>query len=157
MRTQKITVSVVGARDTSGEVARLAHDIGVLLAKMELIVVCGGLDGVMKAVCKGAKKAGGTTIGILPGKAKKDANPYVDIALPTSIGFARNAIVACSADIIIALPGSHGTSSEISYGLIFNRPVLDLGDWNVPGTIKVKDLKEVETKLKELVRKIRKE
>jgi hypothetical protein len=152
MRTQKITVSVVGARTTYKKVEKLAHDIGVLLAKMELIVVCGGLDGVMKAVCKGAKTAGGTTIGILPGENKKDANPYVDIALPTSIGFARNAIVACSADIIIALPGSHGTSSEISYGLIFNRPILDLGGWNVPGTIKVKNLKEVEMKLKELVK-----
>lgn len=105
------------------------------MAKVEEILLCGGLSGVMEEASKGAKKAGGMTIGLLPGREKRDANPYIDIALPTSIGYARNAMVACSADIIIALPGSHGTNSEICYGLVFGRPVIDLGNWNIKGMI----------------------
>ena len=101
----------------------------------------------MEAACQGAKEAGGMTIGLLPGKDKSDANSYVDIALPTSIGYARNVFVACSADMIIALPGSHGTNSEICYGVVYKRPVFDLGQWGLDGMIKV-DKKE---KLKELL------
>ena len=124
----------------------------IAIAREGAVLACGGLDGVMKAAAKGAKKAGGLTVGILPGKEKRDANPFIDIALPTSIGYARNAIVVCSADIVVALPGSHGTRSEISYGLVFGRPVIDLGNWNIEGMIKVKDLKEAEKKIKELVK-----
>ena len=106
---RKILISVIGAREISGKVEQLAHKIGKIIAKMECILVCGGLNGVMRESAKCAKSAGGMTLGILPEKEKKDANPYIDIVIPTAIGFARNAIVACSADIIIALPGSHGT------------------------------------------------
>src|SRR3990167_7260646 len=133
MRTQKITISVIGGHKSSKEVEQIAHDIGKIIVRVGAILVCGGLDGVMEAAARGAKEAGGLTIGLLPGKDKGDANPFIDIALPTSIGFARNAIVACSADIIVALPGSYGTSSEISYGMVFERPVIDFGNWNVPG------------------------
>lgn len=157
LKKQKITISVIGGHDPNSAVEQLAHDLGKIVAKVGAITVCGGLDGVMKAVCQGAKEAGGTTIGLLPGTDKTDANPHVDIALPTSIGYARNAIVACSADIIVALPGSHGTSSEIAYGLVFGRPVIDLGSWGVPGMIKVADIKEAETKIKELIKEIQKE
>lgn len=62
-------------------------------------------------------------------------------------------IIACSADIIVALPGSHGTLSEICYGLVFGRPVIDLGHWNREGMIKVKTVQEAERKIKELVEK----
>ena len=108
------------------------------------------------AVAKGAKEAGGTTIGILPGTKKSDANAYIDIALPTSIGYARNVIIACSADIIVALPGSHGTSSEISYGIVYKRPVIDLGNWSREGMIKVNNIEETERKIRELIREIEK-
>ncbi len=108
----------------------------------------------MEAAAKGAKKAGGITVGILPGKDKDNANPYIDIALPTSIGYARNAIVACSGDIVVALPGSYGTNSEICYALVYNRPVIDLGDWNIAGMTAVKDLSDAESKLKKLVKKL---
>ena len=151
MQKQKVTISVIGGSEIDAKVERLAQEIGEIVAKVGAILVCGGLKGAMEATCKGAKKAGGTTIGLLPGKDKADANPYVDIALPTTIGYARNAMVAASADIIIALPGSHGTRSEISYGLVYKRPILDLGNWGVEGMIKVKDLKDVEGKLKELI------
>ena len=157
MRNQKITISVIGASECNSKVDQLAHGIGKLVAKMDCILVCGGLNGTMKAASSGCKEAGGTTIGILPGISKKDANQFIDIALPTSIGFARNAIVACSADIIIALPGSHGTSSEISYGLVYKRPIIDFGDWKREGMLPAKDLKEVEKIVKQLIKEIQKE
>ncbi len=121
------------------------------MARSGAVLVCGGLDGAMKAAAKGAQEAGGLTIGILPGKEKESANPYIDIALPTSLGYSRNVIVACSADIIIALPGSHGTRCEISYGLVYSRPVIDLGNWNIEGMIKVKNIKEAENKIVEFI------
>jgi len=105
----------------------------------------------MQACCKGCKEAGGLTVGLLPGKDKADANPFVDIALPTTIGFARNAMVACSADIAIALPGSYGTESEICYALVYKRPVIDLGGWKIPGMIEAPGLAEARVKLQELI------
>jgi len=152
---RKILISVIGARDVNSKVEQLAHNIGKIVANMECILVCGGLNGVMMASAKGAKSAGGMTLGILPGREKKDANPYIDIIIPTAIGFARNAIVACSADIILALPGSHGTRSEICYGLIYNKPVIDLGNWNIEGMIKVKNLADVKKKIREFIEKIK--
>lgn len=149
---QKITISVIGGHETNSEIEKLAYGVGQKVAQVGAVLVCGGLNGVMSAAARGAKEAGGLTIGLLPGKEKTDANPYIDIALPTSIGYARNAIVACSADIIIALPGSHGTSCEISYGLVYKRPVIDLGNWNVKGMIKVKNIDEVEEKIREIIK-----
>ena len=154
-RTQKITISVIGGHDINAEVEQLAHDIGNIIAKVDAILVCGGLYGSMEAAARGCKEGGGLTIGLLPGRAKSEANPYIDIALPTSIGYARNAIVACSADIVVALPGSHGTLSEICYSLVFNRPVIDLGRWNREGMIKVKNIKEAEKKIRELIKQIK--
>ena len=154
MPKRKLIVSVIGGHEISVKVERLAHNIGNSIASMGLILLCGGLGGVMKEAARGAKKAGGMTIGLLPGTEKQDANPYIDIPLPTTIGYARNAMVACSADIIVALPGSHGTLSEICYGMVYKKPVIDLGNWNRPGMIKVKNVKEAEKKLKELVKEI---
>jgi len=139
VRNQKITISVIGGHKVNNEVERLAHSVGAIIANVGAILVCGGLNGSMEAVARGCKEAGGTTIGLLPGTNKADANPYIDIALPTTIGYARNAMVACSADVIVALPGSHGTSSEISYGLVYKRPIIDLGNWNREGMIEVID------------------
>ncbi len=155
MRSQKITVSVIGGHKMTSKTEQKAFKIGEIIATEGAVLVCGGLDGVMKAAAKGAKEAGGLTIGLLPGKEKKDANPYIDIALPTSIGYARNAMVACSADLIVALPGSYGTSCEISYGIVYGRPVIDFGNWNIKGTIKAKNIVEAEAKIKECIRKIR--
>lgn len=155
MRTQKITVSVIGGSKSNVKVERLAHNIGKIITKYDCVTVCGGLCGVMQAVSRGAQEAGGLTIGLLPGRSKDDANPYIDIALPTTIGYARNAMVACSADVIVALPGSYGTQSEICYGLVYGRPVLDFGNWKIKGTIKVKNIKDFETKLKKFVKELR--
>lgn len=156
MRKQRITISVIGRNQENPEVEPIANRIGKIIAGLDCVLVCGGLEGVMEAASKGAKEAGGLTIGLLPGIDKADANPYIDIALPTSFGFARNAMVACSADIIVALPGSHGTRSEISYGIVYKRPVIDLGDWNIEGMIQVDDIEEAEAKIKELVADLQK-
>ncbi len=151
MENQKITISVIGSHDTSFEVDEHAYKIGKIVAEVGAVLVCGGLGGVMEAASKGAKEAGGLTIGLLPGKNKEDANPYIDIALPTTIGFARNAMVACSADIIIALPGSHGTSSEISYGMVFKRPIIDCGNWKREGMIEIGGIDELSGVLKKII------
>ena len=130
--------------------------VGGIIAKVGAVLVCGGLGGAMEAASRGAKEAGGLTVGILPGKDKADANPYIDIALPSSIGYARNAMVACCADIIIALPGSEGTSSEISYGIVYKRPIIDLGGWGREGMISVKDVQDAQDKIEELISQIQK-
>ena len=151
---QHITISVIGGSTINSKVGKLAHKVGEIVAKVGGILVCGGLGGAMLAASRGAQEGGGLTIGVLPGKSKTDANPFIDIALPTSIGFSRNVIIACSADIIIALPGSNGTRCEISYGLVYDRPVIDLGGWKIPGMIKVKNLKDTERKIRSLIKKI---
>ena len=154
MRKQKITISVIGGSSISSRVEDLAESVGAMIARLDCVLVCGGLGGAMEAAAKGAKKAGGLTVGILPGKDKRDANSYIDIALPTSIGYARNTIVSCSADIIIALPGSFGTNSEICYGLVYGRPVIDLGNWKIDGMIEVKNVAEAEEKINKLIKKL---
>jgi len=153
-RKQKITISVVGGSSVGTSVEDLAERVGAMIAQLGCVLVCGGLGGAMEAAAKGAEKAGGITIGILPGKEKDDANPHIDIALPTSIGYARNTIVACSADIIVALPGHYGTNSEICYGLIHNRPVIDLGNWNIEGMIDAKSLEDAREKIKKIIKKL---
>jgi len=142
-RRQKITVSVIGAHEATAKTAKLAYAVGKIVAGSGCVLVCGGLDGLMKEACRGAKEAGGLTIGILPGKDKMDANEFVDIALPTTIGYSRNVIVAASADIVIALPGSFGTESEICYARVYGRPVINLGGWKISGLIKARNIVEL--------------
>jgi uncharacterized protein (TIGR00725 family) len=156
MRKQKITISVIGAHACDRAVERLAFAVGKMVAEVGAVLVCGGLEGVMQFAAKGAKAAGGLTIGLLPGTDKTDANPYIDIALPTSFGYARNAAVACCADIVVALPGSHGTMSEICYGLVYKRPVIDLGGWNMDGMIPAGDVKEAKAIIQKLIKLLKK-
>jgi uncharacterized protein (TIGR00725 family) len=97
------------------------------------VLVCGGLGGVMEAACRGAKEAGGTTVGILPGTERSDANAYVDIAIPTGLGQARNAIVARAADALVAVGGGYGTLSEIALALRHDKRVVGLATWEIDG------------------------
>jgi uncharacterized protein (TIGR00725 family) len=151
---RKILVSIIGGHDAEARTLKLAYDAGKIVAESGAVLVCGGLKGVMEAAAQGAKEAQGTTIGLLPGKEKADANPFIDIAIPTTIGYARNVMVACSGDVIIALPGSHGTLCEICYGFVYKRPILDLGGWKRKGMICVKDLKDAKVKLQKLIKKL---
>ena len=105
-------ISVIGGGDSPpAEALRMAEEVGRELARRNVAVACGGLDGVMEAVCKGAKAEGGVTIGILPGDDPDDANPYVDYPICTGMGYARNAIVAKAGRAVIARDGSYGTLS----------------------------------------------
>jgi uncharacterized protein (TIGR00725 family) len=97
------------------------------------VVVCGGLGGVMEAACRGAKGAGGTTIGILPGVDRSAANPFVDVAIPTGLGEARNALVVRAADALIAVGGGYGTLSEIAFALKAGKRVAGIGTWEIDG------------------------
>ena len=151
MKNQRATISIIGGHNATEETARLAYAVGAMVARLGCVLVCGGLEGVMTAAAQGAREAGGLTIGILPGAGKEQANPYIEIALPTTLGFSRNVIVAASADIIIALPGSHGTLSEICYGLVYQRPVIDLGGWGREGMIPAKDLQEAEQAARQIL------
>ena len=153
MRKQKYTISVIGARACGPKEAKLAHSVGKMVAELGCVLVCGGLKGAMEASCHGAKEVGGLTIGIIPGQEKSDANPYVDIALPTTMGYSRNVIVAASADIVIALPGSYGTESEICYALVYGRPVIDLGGWKIKGMIKARSVADAQRIVKKLLLK----
>ena len=134
----KLFISVIGASNCSAKESKLAEEVGRELARRGAVVICGGLNGVMEAVCRGAKSEGGLTIGILPGNNRRDANPYVDIPIITGIGYARNSIVAKSGQAVIAIGGKYGTLSEIAYALQDKIPVIGLGTWKL-ATIKSKD------------------
>jgi uncharacterized protein (TIGR00725 family) len=124
-------VAVVGAGDATAQQQRDAEQVGRSLAQAGAILVSGGLGGVMEAACRGAKAGGGTTVGILPGSARDDANPYVDIAVATGMGEMRNALVVRSADALIAVGGEFGTLSEIALALKAGKPVIGLGTWEL--------------------------
>lgn len=124
-------IAVIGRGRCSPQEAEIARQVGEQLAKRNAVVVCGGLGGVMEAACRGAKAAGGTTVGILPGVSRLDANLYVDYAIATGMGEGRNRVIILTADGVIALPGEFGTLSEISFALMYNKPVVSLGSWEV--------------------------
>jgi uncharacterized protein (TIGR00725 family) len=96
-------------------------------------LICGGLGGVMEAACRGAKEAGGMTVGILADLDRSDANPYVDVVVATGLGEARNALVVNAADAVIAVGGGYGTLSEIGLALRAGKRVVGLGTWDVEG------------------------
>ena len=92
---------------------------------------------MMEAVARGAKMENGTTVGILPGDCRQDANPFIDIAILSNMGHARNAIIAQSCDALIAIGGEYGTLSEIALSLKMGKKVVTLGSkWEIEGTIK---------------------
>jgi len=133
-------VSVIGGHECTDEIAAVAFDVGKVIAQSGHILACGGLTGVMEHACRGAKSAQGTTIGILPSTDKRDANPYVDVVIPTGIGLARNMIVVLSADVVVAIGGSYGTLSEIAYALQFHKKVFALKTrWHVSDEIEALD------------------
>lgn len=128
-RSHPVHVSVVGAGDAGPEVYELARAVGRELAAHGCVVLCGGLGGVMEGACRGAREAGGRTVAILPGSDPAGANPWAEIVIPTGMGHARNVIVVQSGDVVIALPGSRGTQSEVALALKTGRPIVGLGAW----------------------------
>ncbi len=119
--SDSVYVAVVGAGEASPAVEADAEAVGRLLAERGAVVVCGGLGGVMAAACRGAKAAGGVTLGILPGGDRTEANHWVDVAVATGMGEARNAVVVRTADAVVAVAGGYGTLSEIALALRLSR------------------------------------
>jgi uncharacterized protein (TIGR00725 family) len=124
---------VVGAGEASAAELESAVTVGRGLAEAGAVVVCGGLGGVMEGACRGASEAGGVTVGILPGSDRRAANRFVDVAIPTGLGEARNALVVRSADALVAIGGGYGTLSEIALALKARKPVVGLGGWGIDG------------------------
>lgn len=137
--TRSIHVAVVGDSEASTAVEVEAEAVGRLLAERGVVVVCGGLGGVMAAACRGAKAAGGVTVGILPGGDRSEANRWVDVAVATGMGEARNAVVVRTADAVVAVSGGYGTLSEIALALRMGRPVVTLGSWDIDGVQEAED------------------
>jgi uncharacterized protein (TIGR00725 family) len=125
------TVAVVGAGRATTDEERTAEEVGRRLAARQVTVVTGGLGGVMAAACRGAREAGGHTIGMLPGVDPAAANPWVELVIPTGFGEARNTLVVRSAGAVVAIGGEHGTLSEIAFALKIGVPVVGLGTWQL--------------------------
>jgi uncharacterized protein (TIGR00725 family) len=126
-----IQIAVIGGQVAEPGAVVAAEAVGSALATAGAIVVCGGLGGVMAATCRGAKASGGLTVGLLPGSDPAEANPWVDVVVPTGIGEARNALVVASAAAVIAIDGEYGTLSEIGFALRAGKPVIGIGTWSL--------------------------
>jgi len=124
-------VAVIGSGDPDGQRDHLAEAVGRELAEHGAVLICGGLGGVMEATCRGAREAGGTTVGLLPGDDRADANPHVAVAIPTGMGELRNGLIVRAAQAVIAVGGGYGTLSEIGFALRTGRRVIGLGTWEL--------------------------
>ncbi|MGA2036191.1 MAG: TIGR00725 family protein [Acidimicrobiales bacterium] len=127
----RLYIAVVGGGSAPAAERELAHAVGRGLAEAGTVLVCGGLGGTMEAACRGAHEKGGLTVGFLPGTERTEANPHLDVALPTGIGEARNALVVRAADALVAVGGEFGTLSEIALALATGVPVVGLGTWEL--------------------------
>ncbi|HEY7587570.1 MAG TPA: TIGR00725 family protein [Thermoplasmata archaeon] len=127
---RRVILGVIGAGTTaSPEGLKLAEEVGYLIARADAVLVCGGLNGVMEAAARGAKRGGGLTIGILPTASKADANPYIDVPVVTAMSTARNLIIVRTADALIAVNGSYGTLSELAHAFDLKKTVFGLRTW----------------------------
>lgn len=123
----RVPIGVIGPRKAALSQLALAKAVGAGLAEMGLALICGGREGIMEAVAKGAAEKGGLVIGLLPGPDAGEANPHVTVAIATGIGEARNALIARAAFCLVAIGDSHGTLSEVALGLQFGKAVLGIG------------------------------
>jgi uncharacterized protein (TIGR00725 family) len=129
-----VQVAVIGS---GSEHEERAEAVGRLLAERGCVVVTGGLGQVMAAAARGAKSAGGTTIGIVPGEHRREANEWIDHVVVTGIGHARNLAVAASGDAVIAVGGSWGTLAEIAFASRLGRRVVVLSPgWEIEGVLR---------------------
>lgn len=139
----RVPIGVIGPREASAAQLAAAREVGALLADCGFAIVCGGRQGVMEAVCEGAARFGGLSIGLLPEAEPSLANPYVGIAIATGIGEARNALIARAALCLIAIGNSFGTLSEVALGRHFGKLVVGLeGAADVAGVLHVSTARE---------------
>jgi uncharacterized protein (TIGR00725 family) len=132
---KKVRIGVIGGASPDAEALETAFKVGKLIAEKGAVLICGGLGGVMEAASQGAKKAGGMTIGILPGNNPDQANPFIDIPIATNMGHSRNSLVALNSDVLIAINGQYGTLSEIAFGCIYRKKIIGLGTWDIKGIL----------------------
>ena len=126
-----LRIGVIGSGRSQPTWDEWALAVGRGIAQAGAILVCGGLSGVMAAAARGAREAGGTTIGILPGADAVEANPDITIPIPTGLGEGRNLLVVQSSDALIAIGGGAGTLSEIGFSLKLRKPLVLLGSWQI--------------------------
>ena len=124
-------IAVIGSSKAEPDVLRLAEEVGAEIARNGAALVCGGMTGVMESACKGARREGGLTIGIIPSDSKNDANPFVQIPIVTGMGMGRNVMLVKTADAIIAVGGEFGTLSEIAHALNIGKKVIGLRTWKL--------------------------
>jgi len=136
---RKTMIAVVGAGKCSKKLRDMASQVGKYVAEHDGVVVCGGLGGIMEGAARGAKEAGGVTIGILPSDNKEDANEYIDYVIPTGFGEARNIMVVRTADAVVAFPGKYGTLSEMAFALHAGRPLVAINAWRLGDEIEQVD------------------
>lgn len=148
---QGFLIAVIGGRKADKTLKKEAEAVGRLIAEKGGILVCGGMHGIMEAVSKGAKQAGGLTVGILPQDHKRDANPYIDIPIATGLGIGRNVVIARTADALIAIGGEYGTLSEIAFGLQMGKPVVGIRSWDIKGVIPAKNAEEAVRTVLEMI------
>ena len=125
-------IGVIGDSEPTPETAALAEEAGAEIARAGAVLVCGGLGGVMEAAARGAKGAGGLTVGVLPAYDAQSANAFIDIPITTGMGHARNVVIAATAHALIAMSGAYGTLSEIAIGLKLGKRVVSLGREHSP-------------------------
>ena len=126
-----LQIAVVGGGEPTDDDSSKAEAVGRALADKGAVIICGGLGGVMAAACRGAKSAGGLTVGLLPGRDPGEANPWVDVAIATGLGEARNALVVAASAAVIAIGGEYGTLSEIALALRAGKPVVGVDTWSL--------------------------
>ncbi len=130
-RDDRPWIAVVGGAHPTAREAAWAEEVGAGLGRAGAVLVTGGRGGVMEAACRGAKRSGGTTVGILPGGDLSEANPYVDVSVVTGLGAGRNLLVVRNAGAVVAVGGGYGTLSEIAFALHLGRFVVGLGTWRL--------------------------
>jgi uncharacterized protein (TIGR00725 family) len=124
---RKLQIAVIGYNTECTEVAKkIAYDAGKEIARAGAVLVCGGLGGVMEAACRGARENGGTTVGIIPQEEFSYANEFCDVVICTGIGYARDFVVASSADGIIAIGGGVGTLIEMGVGYMKRKVIVGI-------------------------------
>ncbi len=136
---RKPMIAVIGAGKCSKKLRDMAALVGKHIAENGGILVCGGMGGIMEGAARGAKEAGGVTIGILPTGDKADANEFIDYAIATGFGEARNIMVVRSADAVVAFPGKYGTLSEMAFALKAGKPVISISAWKLGDEIRQVD------------------
>jgi len=126
-------IGVMGSAVCTDAEGKLAERVGEVIAQRGGIVLCGGGSGIMKAVCMGAKRGGGITIGIMPGSDRYESPPneFVDIPIFTGMSDGRNSINAKTSEVVIAIAGSYGTLSEIGLALKNGKKVVALESWEL--------------------------